>query len=143
MAGNSAMAVTHRYETSYERLGRARQRVQAAGLVTALFGGLWVLAALAAAAAQRIDPGDLLDVPGLVLGILLGATFVGLGLGVLKQRRWCGHVALGLAGVLIGAQLYLIFRVRTGSLFLLVLPVFVAVANYLALRARAMLDQAS
>ncbi len=135
------MTTGSHFQTSVERLQHARQQVRFAGVVTSVFGVLWIVAIVASTFAGGIGRGQCLDSPGLFAGILLGLLFVALGVGVLRQQWWCGWLALGLAGLVIGGQLYLVFSMKVGSLFLLILSAVVALTNYVAARARLLIDQ--
>jgi hypothetical protein len=114
------------------------RRIEAAGAITLVFG---VLTALLAAAwmvtsvLARVSK-ETLPFGEMAVGILLGTFFVLLGWGVLRHKAFCALGALGLAFTLLAMQLVSIgvFHNGDGSIYLLILPLFVIIGNWLAWR---------
>lgn len=114
------------------------RRIEAAGAVTIIFGVLTAFLAAAWVITGTITrtSEESLSLGEAATAILVGTAFVLLGWGVLRHRRLCTVIAAGLAVLILALQLISIFFVDAGagSLYLLVLPLFVMTANWLAWR---------
>lgn len=111
------------------------RRVQAAGAVTLVFGVLtaclataWVITSGLNRASQDSPP---LAQASLV--ILIGTLFILLGWGVLRRKRLCALLAAVFATVLLAFHLFATLVVDCeGSLYFLLVPLFVLASNWLA-----------
>jgi len=131
------MAQPDRYTTSPERLKKDRELIVAASLSSLVFGALLALLMIAAmwlADTSEADEPDL-RMDAVRAGLLIAAILViGLGLGVWYHQRWCAVATLVLLIGLMATHI-LVARGAVGSVFLLIVPLVPAIANWIALPA--------